>query len=285
MSEESRARFATEARAAAPDPALLCLLIGCEEDPELGAPIGTRLDTVLAHWLRMLDRLAFAAGEAGCDDPGLEPSVLVSRLAGALAGAAEFRGGPGAYRYLDSSLLHRVLRRRRGLPIMLSLVWTEVGRRLGLPVHPVALPGHFVVGVGDLRGSHVLADPFHGGRLLSYADAAELCSRSGQTMTPDLLSPAEPLDVVLRVLGNVRSWAAARPEHARVQLWATELSLLLPRHPAQLRLERGELLVKTGRFVEGAKEMEAFATILDTFDRESAARVRREAQAARHRLN
>jgi len=90
---------------------------------------------------------------------------------------------------------------------------------------------------------------------------------------------------VLRVLGNIRSWAADRPEHARTQLWATELALLLPRHPAQLRLERAELLVKTGDFLAGAAEMEAYAEILDAFDRKGAAKARHDARAARHRLN
>nr|WP_037573147.1 transglutaminase-like domain-containing protein [Phaeacidiphilus oryzae] len=230
-----------------------------------------------------MDRLAAAVRAAG--PPGEAPAAVAARLAGVLAGRAEFRGGSGAYRRLDSSLLHRVLERRRGLPILLSVVWVEVGRRAGLPVYPVALPGHFVVGVGDPEGEFVLADPFHGGRLLTTEDAAAISAQSGTRLTSDLLSPAEPLDIVLRVLNNIRAWAAARPEHARVQLWAVELSLLLPRHPAQLRLERAELLVKLGDFLTGAAEMEGFAKILDAFDPESAARVRLDAKAARHRLN
>lgn len=108
---------------------------------------------------------------------------------------------------------------------------------------------------------------------------------AGHRFTPELLTPAQPLDLTLRVLGNIRAWAAERPEQARVQLWATELSLLLPRHPAQLRLERAELLVRTGDFLRGAAEMDDYARILDAFDPESAARVRQEARAARHRLN
>jgi hypothetical protein len=131
----------------------------------------------------------------------------------------------------------------------------------------------------------VLADPFHGGQVLSHEEAQGIAAEAGHPLDPGLLRPAEPLDTVLRVLGNIRAWAAARPEQARTQLWATELSLLLPRHPAQLRLERAELLVKTARFVEGAKEMDSYAEILDAFDPESAARVRLEAKAARHRLN
>jgi hypothetical protein len=139
--------------------------------------------------------------------------------------------------------------------------------------------------VGDPDGEHVLADPFHSGRPLTPEDAALLAAEADQPLTPDLLRPAEPLDIVLRVLRNIRGWAAARPEQARVQLWATELALLLPRHPAQLRLERAELLVRTGEFLAGAAEMDSFAEILDAYDPEAAARVRLAAKAARHRLN
>lgn len=296
MTEDSRERFAAEARGAAPDLALLCLLMGFEAD--LAAPDGTTegtsdevLDAAMAPARRALDRLTTLAASALQDavatpaDGLPAPAELAALLAGALAGSADLRGGPGAYLRLESSLLHQVLRRGRGLPITVSIVWITVARAIGLPVYGVALPGHFVVGIGDPDGAYVLADPFHGGRLITLQEAAAITAEAGYPFAAELLRPAEPLDIVLRVLGNIRAWASARPEHARTQLWAAELSLLLPRHPAQLRLERAELLVKTGRFTEGAREMDSYAEILDAFDPDSASRVRLEAKAARHRLN
>lgn len=282
VSEQSRARFAAEARAENPDLALLCLLLGFEADL---ADAPGELDAALAparHTLAQLaDRARAALAAVGPEDAAASAAVL----AGVLGGGADLRGGPGVYQRLESSLLHQVLRRGRGLPITVSVVWIEVGRLAGVPVHGVALPGHFVVGVGEPGGDRVLADPFHGGRLLGPPDLDRIAEEAGYDLSPDLLRPAEPADIVLRVLGNVRNWAAARPEHARTQLWATELSLLLPRHPAQLRLERGELLVRTGRFLEGADQMEDYATVLDAFDPAAAARARTEAKAARSRLN
>ncbi|WP_051944970.1 transglutaminase family protein [Streptacidiphilus rugosus] len=282
VSEESRARFAEEAREERPDLALLCLLMGFEVDLEA---VGGHLDEALAPALRALDRLAARVAAAVRERAPQDAAETAAVLAGVLAGSADLRGGPSVYKRLESSLLHEVLRRGRGLPITVSAVWIAVGGLAGLPVYGVGLPGHFVVGVGDPADDHVLVDPFRGGQLLSLDEAAELAAEAGFRLSPDLLRPAEPLDIVLRVLSNIRNWAAARPEHARTQLWATELSLLLPRHPAQLRLERAELLVKTGHFLEGAAEMEEYATILDAFDPDSAARVRLEAKASRHRLN
>ncbi|MFB7667195.1 transglutaminase family protein [Kitasatospora sp. NPDC056138] len=286
MTEQSRSRFRAEARAEHPDPVLLCLLAAAEHtlaDPDEPAT----LDELLTACHVALDRHAAAVRRAVAERAPATPEETAALLAAVLGGRERFHGRPSDYRRLESSLLPDVLRRRRGLPIMLSLVWCAVAARAGLTVRGVALPGHFIVAVGGPEGGdeYVLADPFHGGRLLDLDDVEQLVAATGHAFSPELLTPAQPLDTVLRVLGNIRSWASDRPEHARTQLWATELALLLPRHPASLRLERAELLVRTGHFLAGAAEMDAYAEILDAFDPESAGRVRHEARAARHRLN
>ncbi|WP_374199899.1 transglutaminase family protein [Kitasatospora sp. SUK 42] len=290
MTEQSRDRFRTAARTEDPDPVLLCLLAAAEHDPVLdpgdpGEPPG--VDAVLAACEAALERHAAAVRLAVAERSPSGPEETAALLAAVLGGRERFHGRQSDYRRLESSLLPDVLRRRRGLPIMLSLVWIAVGQKAGLTVHGIALPGHFIVAVGGPTGGeqYVLADPFHGGRLLDPADVEHLVAASGHEFTPALLTPAQPLDIVLRILGNIRAWAADRPEHARTQLWATELALLLPRHPAQLRLERAELLVRMGDFLGGSAEMDSYAQILDAFDPDGAAKVRQEARAARHRLN
>ncbi|MEV4556157.1 transglutaminase-like domain-containing protein [Kitasatospora sp. NPDC049285] len=289
MTEQSRNRFRTEARAERPDPVLLCLLASAEHtlgDQGEGAE-PPDLEALLTACQAALDRHAAAIRQAVAERRPSGPEETAALLAAVLGGRERFHGRQSDYRRLESSLLPEVLRRRRGLPIMLALVWSAVAARAGLTVHGIALPGHFIVAVGGPAGGeeYVLADPFHGGRILDVPDLERLVAASGHPYSPELLTPAQPLDIVLRVLGNIRRWAADRPEHARTQLWATELALLLPRHPAQLRLERAELLVKTGDFLAGAAEMESYARILDAFDPDSARKVRHEAKAARHRLN
>jgi regulator of sirC expression with transglutaminase-like and TPR domain len=292
VTEQSRARFRAEARSEQPDPVLLCLLAAAEHTLADTGPAEDdepppSLEALLAACLAALDRHAASVRRAVAERCPSGPEETAALLAAVLGGRERFHGRGSDYGRLESSLLPDVLRRRRGLPIMLALVWQAVAARAGLTVHGIALPGHFIVAVGGPAGAgeYVLADPFHGGRLLSTDDAAALVVAAGHPFSPDLFTPAQPLEIVLRVLGNIRNWAADRPEHARTQLWATELSLLLPRHPAQLRLERAELLVRTGDFLGGAAEMEAYARILDVFDPDTAKRVRLDARAARHRLN
>ena len=108
---------------------------------------------------------------------------------------------------------------------------------------------------------------------------------TGAPLHPSMLTPADPLDVVQRILNNVRAWAAARPERSDVGLWAVDLSLLLPSHPARLRYERAQLLVQRGEFLAGAAELDAYAEVVAAVDEPAAQRVRRQARSARAMLN
>jgi regulator of sirC expression with transglutaminase-like and TPR domain len=270
---EVRRRFAAEARAERPDLATLCLLVGAAGD---GALDDTGLDAAQIELDRLAGLLPYRPGG---------PRAWALALAGLLGERCGFRGSAADYQRLESSLLHRVLERRRGLPILLSVVWMEVARRAGAPVYGVALPGHFVVAFGPAE-DQVLADPFDGGRVLTGNDAETLVAgATGGPLEPGMLRPADPLDVVLRVLNNVRAWAAARPERSDVALWAIELSLALPSHPARLRYEWAQLLVLRGEFLRGAAELEAYAEVVAGVDDSAAERVRRQAGAARARLN
>ncbi|MER6911498.1 transglutaminase-like domain-containing protein [Streptomyces sp. NPDC000594] len=270
-----RERFADEARSERPDLARLCLLLAAVADP---AQDDAALDAAEIE----LDRLA------GLLPYGRKtPGGWADALAALLGEECGFHGTPADYQRLDSSLLPEVLRRRRGLPILLSVVWIEVARRAGAPAYGVALPGHFVVGLGDPdHPERVLADPFAGGRPLTGAEADHLVARTaGAPLEPSAFAPASTLDVVLRILNNIRAWAAARPEQSAVALRAVELSLLLPSHPANLRYERAQLLVQRGDFLTGAVELEAYADVVEAVEPATARTLRGRARAARAMLN
>ncbi|EHN76057.1 hypothetical protein SMCF_4446 [Streptomyces coelicoflavus ZG0656] len=286
-SAEVRRRFAEEARSERPDLATLCLLVGAEADGTLDEPA---LDAAQVELDRLAGELPFRPGT---------PRAWAQALRDLLGERYGFHGVAADYQRLESSLLHEVLLRRRGLPILLSVVWLEVARRAGAPVYGVALPGHFVVGfgtghgtgsgdaaAGDAADGRVLVDPFDGGRLLSGKDAEVLVAgATGAELRPSMLEPAAPLEVVSRVLNNVRAWAAGRPEQSAVGLWAIELALLLPAHAARLRYERARLLVQRGEFAVGAGELDAYAEVVGAVDDGVAEAVRGEARAARAMLN
>ncbi|MGN6243326.1 MAG: transglutaminase family protein [Motilibacteraceae bacterium] len=252
MSEQTRERLSALLREDPADLGLACLLVAAEFDEDLAALGGTD------PWLAALDALAAHVPAVG--DPA-------DRLRTALAG---FGGLPQDYADLRSSLLHEVLRRRRGLPILLSVVWIEVARRADVPCHGVGLPGHFVVQLGP---GGPLADPWAGG--LPFA------LRAGDAQH---VRPWTAEEVLTRVLANVRAWAD-RPERLPQRLRAVELGLLLPTRSLALRRERGLLRVRLGDPLGGAADLEAWADVVEGVDPPAAEEARRAARGARATLN
>jgi regulator of sirC expression with transglutaminase-like and TPR domain len=274
VTADSRRRFADVVRAEPIDLGLACLLVGGEVDARLEVDEG----------LAALDDLAAAVRPAV--PLFASPVVVADGLRSVLSG---FTGSGDDYGDVRSSLLHEVLRRRRGLPLLLSVVWVEVAARLEVPAWPVALPGHVVVGLGDPDDEHVLVDPFGGGRTLDRDDVDAMVQlATGAPTVPAHLRPVPASDLLLRLLTNVRVLTTKLPpslDAARTRLWAVELSLLLPRHPVGLRRERGELLVRLGDHAGGASELEDYALVVEDDDGAAAETARREARQARARLN
>jgi regulator of sirC expression with transglutaminase-like and TPR domain len=131
----------------------------------------------------------------------------VAALSRFLFDELRFRGNVQDYYDPDNSYLNRVLDRRLGLPITLSVVTMAVATRAGLRVHGVGLPGHFVVMAVD-DGQEVIFDPFHGGQPLSPCDCEQLVQQvTGQPFaaTRDTLLPL-PLGLLARrLLANLKT--------------------------------------------------------------------------------
>jgi regulator of sirC expression with transglutaminase-like and TPR domain len=269
MTQESRELFAalvrpSEGESIRIDLALLCVAAETQQD--------LHLTTFLERETARLDALATAVPADGRADQRLRQVLN------------EFHGEPTDYGRLDSSLLPDVISRRRGLPILLSAVWTEVARRADIPAFGVGLPGHFVVGIGDPRGSRVLVDPFKHGTLLPYDKARELVAATGRSLRPEDLEPADPIDILARVLGNITNWAST-PERARQRLWAVEIALLLPRKNLGLTREYGEALIGVGRYSDASRVLEEYADIVESAMPLEAENARRTARNVRSRLN
>jgi len=127
-----------------------------------------------------------------------------------LFGSGGLVGNAADYQDPRNSYLHQVLRRGLGIPITLSVCAIEVGRRLGVPVTGIGLPGHFMVECNGMYG-----DPFRGS---SPFDRDELLDRwranTGRTgpLDPRLLQPQDDRSIVLRMLNNLTPMFASNPD-------------------------------------------------------------------------
>ncbi|MCU1502203.1 MAG: hypothetical protein JWM12_1557 [Ilumatobacteraceae bacterium] len=147
-------------------------------------------------------------------DPSFDGIMLGLFGSGLLRGSSVDYGDP------RNSYLHEVLQRRVGLPILLSIVAIEVGRRAGVPIVGVGLPGHFVV--GDVE-SERFADPFYGGQIYErdeIADAWRRITASRTALDPAMLRPTPNRSILLRVLNNLRATLEQRNDRARLPILA-----------------------------------------------------------------
>ena len=178
--------------------------------------------------LRTLDALAREIGDV--DAPSLARELFVVR---------GFAGNTVDYGDPRNSYLDVVLDRRLGLPITLSVLMIEVGRRVGLELVGVGMPGHFLVGA---TGSYI--DPFHQGAVLSADAARELYERTqtGAPFADAYLDPVGPRAVLARMLANlVHSFGTRTPLAA---VWALQLRLSIPDLPARERDDGERLLAR-----------------------------------------
>jgi regulator of sirC expression with transglutaminase-like and TPR domain len=190
-----------------------------------------------------------------------------------------FSGDVASYYDPSNSFLDQVVRRRRGLPITLSVLGMEVGRRVGLRFEGVGLPGHFLL----RHGAGAYVDPFDGGRVLDRAGCVErfrAVNGARAPFLPSYLDPVSPHAILARMLNNLKSVYAGRGDVAALS-WVYDLRAALPgTSPGEAR-EWAEVLGATGRFIEGAERLEELAEDLPDEEESLLA----EARALRARLN
>jgi regulator of sirC expression with transglutaminase-like and TPR domain len=135
-----------------------------------------------------------------------------------------FQGNSQDYYDPDNSYLNRVLDRRLGIPISLSVLYLLLARRLRLPLIGINMPAHFLLKWQSDTTSFYF-DPFHEGELLDETDCRELCQRMGVEFNPVFLSPTTPQIILLRMCNNLQVIYADR-EPARAEQFARFAALL-----------------------------------------------------------
>jgi regulator of sirC expression with transglutaminase-like and TPR domain len=124
-------------------------------------------------------------------------------LAEFLGGKCKFDGNKENYYAIGNSSIECILDTHKGLPISLSVLYVLVGKRLGIPVKGVALPGHFIVGVFEESGD-AFYDPFNNGKKLTVDECQLMTRRSGYSFSDDFLDPTEDNVIFFRMLNNLK---------------------------------------------------------------------------------
>jgi hypothetical protein len=157
-------------------------------------PGDKEIATVIATTVSQLDELA------GSISVGSSRELML-----ALFGTGDFAGNIGNYYDPENSLLPSLFRYRRGNPITLAALAISVGRRLGITLHGVSMPGHFLLSGDD--APNVWLDPFHSGAVLNQADLSGFFRHlhgDDAQLDPGHLKPVGPDLVLARMLNNLQ---------------------------------------------------------------------------------
>jgi regulator of sirC expression with transglutaminase-like and TPR domain len=211
------------------------LVIGAHGDPDVDVPAE----------LGRLDDLA-----ARCRPPTLDGLLRLLYV------EEGFDGDRDDYYDPRNSYLHQVLDRRRGLPITLSVLTLEVGRRCGVPLAPVNLPGHFLL--RDRVDRTVFVDPFHRGAVIDLAGVERLHAavRPGAAFDAGMLDEPDAHEILRRVLTNLYGVFIQRGDAPSLQ-WVLELRSRLPGRPVTDLRELARVHAARGDYVQAVAVLES----------------------------
>jgi regulator of sirC expression with transglutaminase-like and TPR domain len=187
------------------------------------------------HWLSVLDDLARDLDGGAASGPSAALAILLrARLKLRAAG-----GGDPRTHYLNS-----VLERGAGTPIACGAIWMGVGRRAGIRVEGIALPGHFAVRVEGLVVDACSGEPLDDEDL--RRTAGRHLGREPERLEPHWLEPASTRRILVRMSRNLRGCYASLESWPLAIQAADRCVDLLPDQPTERR-DRGLLLWQMGR--------------------------------------
>ncbi len=208
-------------------------------------------------YLRRLDELAAEARVALDDATGLSQTEAFNQF---LFEEKGFAGNQLDYYDPRNSFLNHVLDRRVGIPITLSVVYMEVGRRAGLDVEGVGLPGHFLVRVHEWNDAgDRIVDPFHGAVLSreDCQDRLDTVYNGLVALSDEHLTAATTREILVRMLRNLKAIYARSNLHRQALSVVDRILLLAPEDAAEHR-DRGALLAQLERFSEAIEATEFY---------------------------
>lgn len=247
VAREARRRFALEMlrRDEVIDLAKAALLIAAEEDVRCDVP----------RALAALDEM----GEEARARLAADRRSPVAALNRYLFDELGFVGNQSDYYDPRNSLLNQVIERRKGIPITLSVIYIEVGRRAGLKVEGVGMPGHFIVRAAADTPDAAFVDPFHR-QIVDEEDCQQrldLIYGGHVPLAKEHLRPVGAREILVRLLGNLKAIYVQSQLHRRALSIVERLLLVAPQAVAERR-DRATLLAQLERLSEAIVDIQSY---------------------------
>jgi regulator of sirC expression with transglutaminase-like and TPR domain len=221
-------------------------------------------DLDVAAYVQRIDELAQTLRSRLRAD--ISPTDTLALLNRYLFEEMGFAGNSEDYYDPRNSYLNDVIDRKLGIPITLSVLYIEVGRRLGLPLSGVSFPGHFLVKCA-LRNGAVVLDTYAKGALLGIKDLQKRLRAlsGGADVAPEavmrMLASAPPAEIIARMLRNLKAIHAERGDKTRALTAMNRVLDLFPQAPDALH-DRARLLEDLECFRAALADYEAYLRLV-----------------------
>ncbi len=212
------------------------------------------------HHLGLLVRDVGDAAAAPAGGDGAE-RVLERRLDAlnrVILGKYGYAGDRLTYDDLQNANLMRVIDRRKGLPVVLGILYLHAARGQGWEAAGLNFPGHFLIRL-DLDGRRAIVDPFNDGRSCDTVALRELLKTTAggaAELDPEFYAPAGNRAILLRLQNNIKL-RHLRARRMRAALQVVESTLLLAPDETQPWHEAAVLNADSGNLRRAIECLEA----------------------------
>lgn len=166
---------------------------------------GASLDKYRNHRIKLAEDTQAIHAEWIKDHPD-DLYAKIHALGEAFTRRHGYIGDDFRYNDLQNADLMRVIDRRLGLPIALSILCITVGKDLGWPVVGVNFPAHYVIRMEE-GGNRQIIDPFQGCIVLAANDLREILKTTmgpRAELSATYFEPAANRETLIRLQNNIK---------------------------------------------------------------------------------
>ena len=171
-----------------------------------------------------------------------------------------YTGDVQTYDDLQNADLFRVIDRRKGLPIALSILYVHIGQAQGWDVRALNFPGHVLCRIEDTDGERLVFDPFENARLMNAPDMRALIKMvigPKAELSADFYAPATKREMLIRLQNNIKL-RQIETENYKDALQTVQAMRLVDPNEYRLLLDAGVLLARLGQKKAAIQELENY---------------------------
>jgi len=145
-----------------------------------------------------------------------------------------FCGDTQDYYNPKNNFINQVLEKKSGIPLTLSIIYSEIAKHIGLELRIVGFPSHVIVKYNE----EILLDPFNKGKLLKLDDLEQILDRSfdGQVdFYPEFLDEISTDKILIRMLRNLKNSYGQSFAYEKAMRCTNMILSLEPNSPEEIR--------------------------------------------------